>query len=593
MASRVLFFDVFDVSLSENGTGTGIPHKSTGGENPKDKTSTFKHSSDFECSSGESMGDSNLKLLNSKLIEKIKGLNEQIADLKLNNERLSKPAVGSTVSVIEDNAQSKIDQLLVQVAAYEDENKKLRENVQHIQNYSDSIVKDSQNEINQLKQSLNELQNINSSLQNSNDEISKENSRLQGKNVALTKEVIDVRDELTKENSRLQGKNAALTKELMDTKEEYVKVKTAAQDKNAALVKELAGNTDELSRENSILKSKISELKKELAGIKDQLVKDQLVVDNELVAVDESTKPSKSKTKAGKKTKKSKQVKSVFNMDDLDIYDSESNKDAVNISQLTSSSVASSVSLPNKVNDRFIANSVGTPSVIDDMEQKLSEIQRDDQLSWSGCMKNLSIYPSSPYHRNNVSIKKDLSEEVDSRKLESTRIAPETVSNETQPHLIVLLRNGEKSNNLRVIDANGVTIGRESDCDIRIKLPSVSRQHAKLIINNKGLVVLQNFSKTNPTLLNDVAIDSAVLKNGDIICIANRYFRFQGNESIQGTGSSRNDHIKFSGSQLHKPVPAGTINALSLYNKLVSKTDKKNIYSETESSIIRKISRFS
>ena len=426
--------------------------------------------------------------------------------------------------------------------------------------------------------------------------------------MALTKEVIDVRDELTKENSRLQGKNAALTKELTDTKEEHIKAKSAAQDKNAALVKKLAGSTDELSRENSILKSKISELKKELAGIKDQLVKDQLVkdhlvkdqlvkdqlvkdklvVESELVAVDESTKPSKSKTKAGKKIKKSKQVKSVFNMDDLDVYDSESNKDAVNISQLTSSSVASSVSLPNKVNDRFIANSVDTPSVIDDMEQKLSEIQRDDQLSWSGCMKNLSIYPSSPYHRNNVSIKKGLSEEVD-----STRIAPEAVSNETQPHLIVLLRNGEKSNNLRVIDANGVTIGRESDCDIRIKLPSVSRQHAKLIINNKGLVVLQNFSKINPTLLNDVAIDSAVLKNGDIICIANRYFRFQGNESIQGTGSLRNDHIKFSGYQLHKPVPAGTINALSLYNKLVSKTDKKNIYSETESSIIRKISRFS
>ena len=539
------------------------------------------------------MGDSNLKLLNSKLIEKIKVLNEQIADLKLNNERLSKPAVGSTVSAIEDNAQSKIDQLLILVAAYEDENKKLRENVQHIQNNRDSIVKDSQNEINQLKQSLNELQNINSSLQSSNDEISKENSRLQGKNMALTKEVIDVRDELTKENSRLQGKNAALTKELTDTKEEHIKAKSAAQDKNAALVKKLAGSTDELSRENSILKSKISELKKELAGIKDQLVKDQLVkdklvVESELVAVDESTKPSKSKTKAGKKIKKSKQVKSVFNMDDLDVYDSESNKDAVNISQLTSSSVASSVSLPNKVNDRFIANSVDTPSVIDDMEQKLSEIQRDDQLSWSGCMKNLSIYPSSPYHRNNVSIKKGLSEEVD-----STRIAPEAVSNETQPHLIVLLRNGEKSNNLRVIDANGVTIGRESDCDIRIKLPSVSRQHAKLIINNKGLVVLQNFSKINPTLLNDVAIDSAVLKNGDIICIANRYFRFQGNESIQGTGSLRNDHIKFSGYQLHKPVPAGTINALSLYNKLVSKTDKKNIYSETESSIIRKISRFS
>ena len=551
------------------------------------------------------MSESNLKLLNTKLLEKIRGLNEQIAELKLNND-----------------SQNKIDQLLAQLAACTDENKKLKEEIQFIQSTRDSVISNSQNEIQQLKQSLCTLQNVNLTTESRNSELSRENSILLDKSTALTRELVDIKDELNKERSVLQsktegkdaalakelddmkneltvsqGKSAALTKELDDMKYEL----TVSQGKSAALTKELDDIKDELARANkerSALLSKNAALMKEVGIIKDKLTRENTwlqgenaVLTKELahmkkhmienVAVVENSQVDKFKTKSGKNIKKTKQAKSVYTMDDMDIYDSE---DIINMSQFTSSSVASAVGMTNKVNDYFIPDSLGAPTPIEDMEQKLSEIQRDDQLSWSGCMKNLSIYPSSPYHRNNVTIKKDLSNDTD-----FSRVA----TDETQPHLIVLLRNGEKSDNLCVIGNNGITVGREADCDIRIKLPSVSRLHAKLVINNKGLVVLQNFSKTNPTLLNDVAIESAVLKNGDTLCIAGRYFRFQGNESISNNGSARNDHIKFSSSSIQKPTSARTVNALSFYNKLVNKTDKKNIFSETESSIIRKISRFS
>ena len=77
---------------------------------------------------------------------------------------------------------------------------------------------------------------------------------------------------------------------------------------------------------------------------------------------------------------------------------------------------------------------------------------------------------------------------------------------------------------------DGFTIGREKDSDIRIKIPSVSRLQAKIIVNSDGYVELHNISKTNPTYVNDEPIESVVLRNGDVIAISERKFIFQGNE---------------------------------------------------------------
>ncbi|XP_074229491.1 proliferation marker protein Ki-67 isoform X2 [Camelus bactrianus] len=74
--------------------------------------------------------------------------------------------------------------------------------------------------------------------------------------------------------------------------------------------------------------------------------------------------------------------------------------------------------------------------------------------------------------------------------------------------------------------------GRGIECDIRIQLPVVSKQHCKIEINRQE-AILSNFSSTNPTQVNGSAIDKPVqLKHGDVITIVDRSFRYE-NESHQ------------------------------------------------------------
>ncbi|XP_013358476.1 PREDICTED: antigen KI-67 [Chinchilla lanigera] len=79
--------------------------------------------------------------------------------------------------------------------------------------------------------------------------------------------------------------------------------------------------------------------------------------------------------------------------------------------------------------------------------------------------------------------------------------------------------------------------GRGTECDIRIQLPVVSKQHCKIEINRQE-AILYNFSSTNPTQVNGSAIDKPVLlRHGDIITIIDRSFRYE-NESYQNRSQS-------------------------------------------------------
>ncbi|ELK11810.1 Antigen KI-67 [Pteropus alecto] len=63
------------------------------------------------------------------------------------------------------------------------------------------------------------------------------------------------------------------------------------------------------------------------------------------------------------------------------------------------------------------------------------------------------------------------------------------------------------------------------ECDIRIQLPVVSKQHCKIEISGQK-ATLFNFSATNPTQVNGSVIDEPVqLKHGDMITIVDRSFR--------------------------------------------------------------------
>ncbi|XP_005932854.1 proliferation marker protein Ki-67 isoform X2 [Haplochromis burtoni] len=70
--------------------------------------------------------------------------------------------------------------------------------------------------------------------------------------------------------------------------------------------------------------------------------------------------------------------------------------------------------------------------------------------------------------------------------------------------------------------------GRKPDCDIRIQLPQVSKEHCRIDLNENKEVILTNLSSANPTLVNgEVLQQSERLKHGDIITIIDRSFRFE------------------------------------------------------------------
>jgi FHA domain-containing protein len=70
-----------------------------------------------------------------------------------------------------------------------------------------------------------------------------------------------------------------------------------------------------------------------------------------------------------------------------------------------------------------------------------------------------------------------------------------------------------------------VTIGRTSTSDICIRSSAVSRDHARLLVA-PGSVTLVNVSSTNGCFVNDERITKQRLRDGDLVRIGDRSFRF-------------------------------------------------------------------
>ncbi|XP_068439584.1 proliferation marker protein Ki-67 [Clinocottus analis] len=70
--------------------------------------------------------------------------------------------------------------------------------------------------------------------------------------------------------------------------------------------------------------------------------------------------------------------------------------------------------------------------------------------------------------------------------------------------------------------------GRKPDCDIRIQLPQVSKEHCRIDYNENKEIILTNLSSVNPTRVNGEALQqSERLKHGDVITVIDRSFRFE------------------------------------------------------------------
>nr|XP_008104893.1 PREDICTED: antigen KI-67 isoform X1 [Anolis carolinensis] len=93
--------------------------------------------------------------------------------------------------------------------------------------------------------------------------------------------------------------------------------------------------------------------------------------------------------------------------------------------------------------------------------------------------------------------------------------------------IVVIKRNGADGTHFP-LTASSCLFGRKKECDIRIQLPEVSKEHCKIEINENKEVILFNLSSTNPTQLNGNNVqDHTFLKHGDILTVIDRSFRFE------------------------------------------------------------------
>ncbi|XP_053928051.1 proliferation marker protein Ki-67 isoform X2 [Cuculus canorus] len=94
-------------------------------------------------------------------------------------------------------------------------------------------------------------------------------------------------------------------------------------------------------------------------------------------------------------------------------------------------------------------------------------------------------------------------------------------------NIIVIKRNGTDGITFP-LTASCCLFGRRTECDIRIQLPQVSKEHCKIEVNENKEAILTNLSTVNPTQLNGSCFQEPVpLKHGDVLTIIDRSFRFE------------------------------------------------------------------
>lgn len=109
------------------------------------------------------------------------------------------------------------------------------------------------------------------------------------------------------------------------------------------------------------------------------------------------------------------------------------------------------------------------------------------------------------------------------------------ISERPAPHtsaLVVIY--GEDLGRKYDLDQSAIVIGRSSSCDIQIDQDSISRNHARISHEGKGVVVA-DMGSTNGTFVNDELISGSLqLRNGDLIKIGRTIFKYIAGGNIEG-----------------------------------------------------------
>jgi len=81
------------------------------------------------------------------------------------------------------------------------------------------------------------------------------------------------------------------------------------------------------------------------------------------------------------------------------------------------------------------------------------------------------------------------------------------------------------------------TIGRTEDNFILLPDPSVSRNHARIVLDESGSYVIYDLRSSNGTAVNSKRVSEATLRDGDLVSLGNVAFRFVSSRSGSSSGA--------------------------------------------------------
>lgn len=83
------------------------------------------------------------------------------------------------------------------------------------------------------------------------------------------------------------------------------------------------------------------------------------------------------------------------------------------------------------------------------------------------------------------------------------------------------------------IESETLTIGRKSDCDITIKDPAVSGNHARIVVDD-GMVAIEDAGSTNGVHIGGKRVERQILKPGEVVTIGEHQLKFLLQKGAQG-----------------------------------------------------------
>jgi predicted component of type VI protein secretion system len=90
----------------------------------------------------------------------------------------------------------------------------------------------------------------------------------------------------------------------------------------------------------------------------------------------------------------------------------------------------------------------------------------------------------------------------------------------------------------RFVDGMRITIGRSSDCDVRLEDAAVSKHHAQVEVLGKDYV-LRDLGSANGTRVNGQEVTRHLLQHGDLIQVLGFEMRYVDHKSVAGGDGDR------------------------------------------------------